>query len=727
VAERVIVPAGDPRALAIAAGLVLATLGVYGAVASFEFVDWDDVKYVVEHPDLESGITLDGARRVFFAPHYGDWIPLTYLSLQLDRSLWGPDAGAHHITNAALHVFSTLLLFFALLRMSGALGESAFVAGVFALHPLHVESVAWVFERKDVLSGFFFMLALHIYAVRVGAPSLWGRVLLPLLCMVLGLLAKPMLVTLPIVLLLLDYWPLARAERESWKALVIEKLPLFAVVALVSAFTFLRHEGATADEAGVIPFDLRVLNAFDSYVIYIWKSIWPTDLSPYYAHRLGAISLATSLPSLIVLVALSAFALFTRKSHPYFIVGWVWYGVMLVPVIGLITIGGHGWADRYMYLPQIGLSISLTWGLTGFLTDARSRRVLAAIGVGVLVAFAIAAFRQVSHWRDSVTLFERAVDIAPDDYRMQRRLGAALLKVGRIDAASLAYREALRVQPDWAAARFELASMLEQAGRTEEAIPHYRQGLARDPTHVTARENIVGLLRSAGRHAEARSHLEFLIRTSSNTGQDRTMLRLKLADVQMEEGDFDAAIETYRAVLEASPRNVRARASLGFALLRAERFNEARQQLEGALALEPTIAAIHSALGLVASHEGRFHDALRFHHEALRLHPTDLEAANNLAWFLATCPDGTLRDGGEALKLLEPHAASDPDLAAVVLDTLAAAHAANGEFPRAVEVATRALRAAQDAEQRAGIEARLTLYRSDRPFLEGVDEDSGSG
>src|SRR5947207_3153901 len=402
--------------------LVAITWLVFGQTLRHDFVNFDDHVYVYDNPLVKGGLTINGIVGAFTHPHARNWHPLTTISHMLDCQLYGLNAGGHHFTNLALHTIAVLLLFRVLRVTTGTLWPSAVVAALFAIHPLHVESVAWVAERKDVLSAVFFMLTLAAYTSYVRQPSL-GRYLMVSVFFACGLMSKSMLVSVPVVLLLLDYWPLARGQRvegrgqrsevrgqrSEIRSLIIEKLPLFALSILCGVGTFLIQE-RSAGSLEQLPLGWRINNAIVSAVTYIWQMFWPTGLAVFYPHPEDRLAIWQVALALGLLIAITALAFIYRKTRPYLLVGWLWYLVMLLPVIGIVQVGLQGHADRYTYLPHIGLYVALTWLIANVFSSVRYRRaVLVAAGITALVALSACAWNQTSYWRNSEALWTRAL------------------------------------------------------------------------------------------------------------------------------------------------------------------------------------------------------------------------------------------------------------------------------------------------------------------------------
>ena len=492
----------------ICIALAVLTWAVFGQTLRYDFVNYDDPHYVYQNARIASGINLANVRWAFTHIHSENWHPLTTITHMLDCQLHGLNAGWHHFTNVLLHAIAVVLLFVALQQMTGALWRSAFVSAVFAVHPLHVESVAWIAERKDVLSAVFFMVTLLAYLNYTRAPSI-GRYLTVALAVVLGLMSKPMLVTLPFVLLLLDYWPLGRFEahrsntRRQVLQLVLEKIPLIVLSAVSSIVTFLAQRGAIG-WTEELPVSERISNALVAYVVYIRQMFWPTGLAVFYPHpenRLPALEISLAL---IVLVGITTAAFHFRKKAPYFITGWLWYLGMLVPVIGLVQVGWQGHADRYTYLPQIGLYIAVTWAVTDFTRSWRVQRmVLTAAGVVVLGALTWSSRLATAYWRDSETLFTHALAVTRNNDVALNNLGIIFLAKGRLDDAISNLQAAIDLRPENAPAHDNLAKALLQKGQVAEAMVHYRKFLEIEPENVEARNTLGTALIQQGKLREA--------------------------------------------------------------------------------------------------------------------------------------------------------------------------------------------------------------------------------
>jgi Tfp pilus assembly protein PilF len=480
---------------------------VFGQTLRHDFVNYDDPGYVYENTRITSGLSISGIAWAFTHIHSMNWHPLTTISHMLDCRLYGLKAGDHHLTNVLLHIAAAMLLFLALLQMTGAVWRSAFVAAVFAIHPLHVESVAWIAERKDVLSGVFFMLTLLIYVHYTRAPSL-GRYLAMVLVFVLGLMSKPMLVTLPFLLLVLDYWPLGRigdpisgtGSRLSMR--VLEKIPLIALSAVSSVVTFLAQKGAVG-WTEQLPVATRISNAIVSYIAYGWQMLWPARLAVFYPHPEHRLPLWVIISSLLLLLSITAIAIALRRQRPYLMTGWLWYLGMLVPVIGLVQVGWQGRADRYTYLSQIGLYIAITWAVIDLTALWRHQRtILRIVAILIIGVLSLRAWVQTSYWRDSETLFRHALAVTVNNDVAENNLGIVFLRQGKVDEAISLLQAAVHLRPDNSPAQENLAKALLQKGQVADALIHYRKLLDLQPDNIEV-HNIVGtVLTQQGRVGE---------------------------------------------------------------------------------------------------------------------------------------------------------------------------------------------------------------------------------
>jgi len=495
-----------PHQYLVSGALAVLVLSVYWQTGTHAFINVDDSEYVTTNPQVLQGLTLDGVTWAFTTFHFANWHPLTWLSHMADVTLFGLDAGWHHRMNVLFHLLNTELLFLVLWRMTGGMWPSAFVAALFGAHPLHVESVAWVAERKDVLSTLFWILTMGAYLRYVRRPGA-GRYLLVAVSFALGLMCKPMLVTLPFVLLLLDWWPLgrfgstpdpsgsparllSRLPRLAW-----EKAPLLALSAASCIVTYLAQaKGQAVVSLEYLPFSVRVANAFISYTAYLGKTAWPASLSVFYPHPAGV---AAGIPawqlagSILLLAAATFLALRQGRRRPYLAVGWLWYLGTLVPALGLVQVGSHAIADRYTYVPLIGVFIALAWGISEALAGWRFRPIaLGALGGAVVLALSAAGWRQAGYWRDDVTLFSHALASTDESWFVLNNLGAAYGRLGQYQQAVGCYREAVRILPVYAHTWNNLGAAYDKLGLPQEAVGCYREAVRIKPDYALAWNNL---------------------------------------------------------------------------------------------------------------------------------------------------------------------------------------------------------------------------------------------
>jgi Flp pilus assembly protein TadD len=563
--------------------LIAIILITYWPMQYFEFANYDDDIYVTENIHVCSGLTKDSVIWAFTTMDAGFWHPLTWLSLMFDYELYRSNPTGYHWTNVLFHIANTLLLFLALNRMTGAIWRSGFVAALFAVHPLHVESVAWIAERKDVLSTFFWMLTMYAYAIYVERPGVWKYVLV-FISFSLGLMAKPMLVTLPCVLLLLDYWPLHRFEFIkstgnfvdvekhspftdkkffSTTHLILEKVPLFVLVIIVSIATYIAEQklGALGLQE-IFPFTARLANALISYTAYIWKMIWPVHLSVYYPHP-GNWPLTYLIVSFLILIIITAVAMRTLKTHPYFAVGWLWYLGCLVPVIGLIQVGSHAMADRYTYIPLTGLFIIVAWGVPDILRQWRHKRLILSILSGlVLVSLIMCTTVQVKYWENGISLFQHAVNMTGDNGIILNNFGNALARKGRIEEAISQYTKAINLQPNNAEAYNNLGKVLTIQGKYNEAINEYKKVIILKPRHIKAYFNIGVAYSELGNYQEAIFYYLEALKIKADFVAAYNNLGIAYARM----GDIDQAILHFQKALAIFPNYESAKNNLRIAI-----------------------------------------------------------------------------------------------------------------------------------------------------------------
>ncbi len=482
--------------------LVISIFCVYWQVRNFSFVNFDDRQYITGNYYVQAGLTFESIRWSFTAVHANNWHPITWLSHMLDSQIYGMNPGHHHMTNVLFHILNTVLLFLVLKKMTGALWKTAFVAAIFALHPLHVESVAWVAERKDVLSTFFWMMTVWSYTGYVENSRLDKYIML-ILFYILGLMAKPMLVTLPFVLLLLDYWPLKRfqlnpsdnenqtTQKPFYFGLILEKIPLFLLTAASSIATYLVQKSSGAvNSLAAIPFHVRIANALVSYVSYIGKMLWPEHLAVLYPYQNVIIPWKVFSAGLLLMI-ISVFVFRMLRSKPYLSVGWLWYIGTLVPVIGIVQVGSQAMADRYTYVPLIGLFIIVAWGVDDLVQGWRFRTIsISVVSAVIITIFMITSWLQVGYWFNSVTLFDHAIHVTGCNSTAQLNLGEALAEQNKIDDAIKHYNEAIRIKPDYAKVYNNLGIIMAGQNKFEAAIIYFSKALQISPGYAGAHYNL---------------------------------------------------------------------------------------------------------------------------------------------------------------------------------------------------------------------------------------------
>ena len=669
--------------------LVLITFIVFWPVAHCDFVNYDDPEYVTANGHVQEGLTWQNVAWAFRLDQGDYWHPLTWVSHMLDCQLFGLRPAGHHLSNLLLHAANTVLLFWLLRRLTGAQWRSAFVAALFALHPLHVESVAWVTERKDVLSTLFGLLALFFYARytgkeegrmqneetganRHGSPLVTRHASLSyslaLFFFACGLMSKAMVVTVPFVMLLLDWWPLGRVTRDKWQVagkqdgatgmklrswswLVIEKVPFFVLAAISSALTVWGQQRVRAViSLSDLPISNRIEHAFVAYAGYLGKAFWPVRLAVPYP--LGPMDLPWDqlMRAVVLVVGLCVVALWMARRRPYLFVGWFWFWGTLIPVIGLVRVGEQSVADRFTYVPLIGVFIIVAWGAGEVWMKWRMGKVW--VGLGAVLAVMICGVltrQQVAHWRDSESLFRHTLAVTHDNEIAHHILGLALLKKGELADAEAHLREALRIVPTYSDALNSLGELLKREGKIAEAEARIREALEINPRRYRTLDNLGQVLASRGQYAEAITCFEAALQITS----DRAEIYYHYGSTLAQMGEVDRAMDCYR--------------------------------------------------------------------KALQLNPNATESLNNLAWVLATDGDPNRRNGAEAVQLSGRAARLTEFKNPSILDTLAAAYAETGDFAKAAATAQKALdlaEAAGDEKLAEGLRTRLEAYKSRQPHRE---------
>jgi tetratricopeptide (TPR) repeat protein len=645
----------------------------------YDFVNFDDDLYVYKAPAIQAGLTVKGLALAFTSPHARNWHPLPTISHMLDCQLYDLKAGGHHVTNIVLHTIAVLLLFRVLRQMTGALWKSATVAALFAVHPLHVESVAWVSERKDVLSAVFFLLMLGAYFRYTRARSV-RRYLTVAVLFVAGLMSKPMLVSAPVILLLLDYWPLRRFEQlsltndraklaksdDQWRVirdLFLEKVPLLVISAGSCVITFVLQKRATG-AIPPLPFLWRMQNAVATYVIYIWETLWPARLAVFYPHPNDTLTIWEILLAIGLLLAMTIAVIVFRRKRPYLFTGWFWYVSMLLPVIGLVQVGEQGHADRYTYLPHIGLFVLAVW-LVAEVTAVSQRRsrVVVPAAVIIIVAMGWTSFIQTSHWRNSETLWTHALAVTSNNDVAHNNLGYLCADRGELDKAISHFETALRI-------------------RSSKRDPHYSAGSA--------------------------------------------FVQVNLADALSRKGQPDEAIVHYEEAIKSQPNYADAYYNRGSILFAEGRIDEAMADWEKTLQIRPDDADAHTCLGNALLRRGSVKEAVTQYENAIALAPEDPHSRINMAWVLATAPDESIRNGIKAVEFaqqaMELSGGNDPNF----LRTLAAAYAESGRFSQAIATARQAMMTAT-MQGKAGLARVLyddvELYRANVPLRAAKSAD----
>ncbi|MBI5802143.1 MAG: tetratricopeptide repeat protein [Verrucomicrobia bacterium] len=708
-----------------AVALALVTLALFAPVRNFEFVNFDDNVFVFTNDFVKQGFTWGGIRWAFLSADIDYWRPLSWLSHMMDVELFGLRAGGHHMTSVVIHAVNAVMLLFALDRLTRRFMPSLLVAALFAWHPLHVESVAWIAERKDVLCAFFWFLGLWCYAGHAESPGR-KRFAAVAACLALGLMSKPMILTFPFLLLLLDVWPLRRAEftgdwREfarRFRPLVLEKLPLFAMIVAAAAATFIaqRNVGAMMPDS-VHPLSARLMNAPVSYARYLGLTFWPTDLAIMYpmpqdwpAWQLGG--------ALTLLGVVTWFCVRRLAGEPWLAVGWFWFLGTLVPVLGLIQVGDQSIANRYTYVPLVGFFIAVAWSLDSLRTrhPAASSWLVGAT-VMVLALCAADTRAQLWHWRNGITIFERALQATENNFVAMTNLGNNLARRGQQQRAMDLYQQALRVRPDSSDTHYNLATSLAETGQPQAAERHYREALRWQPGHSKSHNNLANLLADTGRVPEAIQHYEECLRLKPGNTEARFNYGITLADM----GRPADAIAQFEAAVKREPAFTRARLQLVSLLAALGKSSEAMAHNTELLRHEAASPEGHFNAGSFASAHGDWGTAVQHWQEAVRLRPEFTAAVHRLAWTLATHPSAAVRNPKSALDLAAHFARLDGAQKFEALDLLAVAHAANSAFEPAVRHAQQALAAAgTNAAMAAEIRARLALFQGGRPFIEGA-------
>jgi tetratricopeptide (TPR) repeat protein len=737
--------------LAVCGLLLLAVALVFGQTLHYGFLNYDDDAYVFENPHVLRGLGMEEVCWAFTDRHTANWIPLCWISLILDRQIYGPGAGGYHFSNVLLHAATAIALFLVLRSMTRRLWPSAAVAALFALHPLRVESVAWVTERKDVLSGLLFMLTLAAYVSYARHRFSLLRYLAVVVLFALALMAKAAVVTLPPLLLLLDYWPLGRMGAEgdkspaavggSWTRslglLVLEKLPLLALAAASSAVA----TWAAGDSLIPCPLESRIANVMVHYVGYLGQLFYPVGLGTAYVPPAHPWPVTQALAAFLLLAAVTAVAVLCVRRRPYLLIGWLWYLGMSVPIIGLVPLGMEATANRFTYLTQIGLCVALVWSVADLGQRwSHGRWLYGLAAVPVLGVLMLGAWRQTGFWRDNETLWPHALACTSENWLAHNNLGLTLARRGELDEAMGHFRQAFRLKPDFANAYNNLGLVLLRRERFDDAYVQFQKSVEIEPRQAATQYNLANALAARGRLDEAVAHYQMALKLKPDEPRFYYCFAVALA----QQGRLDEAIEQYGRVTAARPDKAQACCHLAAKVEALGNIRQAIGLYKMALKVNPDCAEAHNnlarllatcpdaALGsatpeaycqLAAAVQlrGNIRQTIELYKMALKVKPDYVEAHNNLAWLLATGPDASLRSASEAIA----HARRAEQLCGgrqpVVLDTLAAAYAEAGRFPEASATARRALALAtqqNDAAAAGKLRRRLALYEAGKPYHE---------
>jgi tetratricopeptide (TPR) repeat protein len=676
--------------LFITASLVVTTLIAYEPMRHNEFINYDDTLYITKNPNVNEGITRESVIWAFTKQYAANWHPLTWLSHTLDCQIFGLSPFWHHLVSLIFHTTNALLLFWILTNITGTTWASAFVAAVFALHPIQVESVAWAAERKTVLGGLFWLLTILAYIWYTKRPST-GRYIVVFLVYGLCIMTKPVVVTLPLALLLLDYWPLERLNWVSRPAgktvpagrLLIEKVPLLVLSAVLVVATLIaqRSEGVVVLLEN-FPLDYRISNMFISYINYIGKMIWPSRLAVLYPFLHANIIKSTAVVCTLLFVLISVLSIYIGRRRKYAAFGWLWYVGTLVPMAGLVQVGSQAMADRYMYISMLGLLIIAAWAVKELVGNRPRWRIVAAVSAGVVLSSAIIITRmQVKHWQNSITLFEHTLKITENNPIAENNYGCALFDEGRVT----------------------------------EAIQHLSNAVRISPTCFDARKNLGKVLLRQGKLNEAIACFNELVKRRKESAE----VYYNLAVASGMQGKYDDAIKYYAKTLDMDPKYPDAHGRMGTALLAAGRTKEAIAQLNEAVRINPDQVEAYINLGKAYSQLGKYEPAIQNWLRAVQLDANNVNTLNNLAWLLATADNISVQAANKAIEFAqracELKGYNEPEL----LDTLGAAYAAGGRFNDAVTTARQAVDVAKarGREDLAGeIENRIKLYQSGQRY-----------
>jgi tetratricopeptide (TPR) repeat protein len=716
---------------AVCAGLALITWLVFGQVLGHQFVNYDDEFYIYENARVMSGLSWQNVWWAVTHTVCFNWHPLTVISHMFDCQLYGLRPAGHHFTSVLFHSVAVILLFLALRQMTHALWKSAFVAAVFAVHPLHVESVAWVSERKDTLSAVLFVLTLGAYTHYVRRRSLTAYFLV-LLLFALGLMAKPMLVTLPFLLLLLDWWPLRRLSASPKSndrskilsgstigCILLEKIPLFFLSA-ASCFATLVAQKSVIYRFDQLSLTERAGNAALAITIYLRQSVLPMGLSVFYPHPRHELSAIQVGAAFLLLGVITVAAFIFRRAHPYCLVGWCWFIGMLIPVIGIVQVGGQSHADRYTYLPQIGLVMAVTWLVENISLAMRNRTAILGAAAGVIVASLMGlGWKQTMVWRDSRSLWMHALAVNPRNDTAHNALAAVALRENQVDEAIFHARNALEIRPDSPDAHNQLGQAFLSKGRRAEARAEFQRVIAISPNRPRVHYNLGTLLLEAGELDDAIVQFREEIKIQPAFVEAYTNLGTAL----VRKGELDQALAYFQKAVEMDPYLPKVHYNIALILRGRGQRDEAAFHLQKELQVNPANAEAHSDLGVVWLEEGRVKEAIDEWQKTLELDPANLNAQVNLAWTLATFPDSTIRNGAKAVDLAERALQVSGERDPRIYQVMAAAYAEHSQFDAAVGAAERGAEVARrqgDNVIADALQSNAELYRRRLPLRTGL-------
>jgi tetratricopeptide (TPR) repeat protein len=672
-------PSYNKLFLGICVLLAATTFSVYFQVRNFDFINFDDNVYIYENQNIQQSITSHTFKWLFNIGYASNWHPLTWISHLIDWQLFGGNAGRHHLVSVLFHIANTILLFCFFKKTTSLIWSAFFIAVFFAIHPLHIESVAWVAERKDVLSTFFWLLTMLAYVNYANKQKLkWYFI--TLILFILGLMSKPMLVTLPFVLLLLDYWPL---ERKFSKTLLLEKIPMLLISGVSCVMTYIAQQKSGAvyalKELGVKE---RLFNAAASYAKYIGKMFWPKDLTVFYPYSVD--SEYKIIGAAVFLVVVTLFVVLRAGKNKYLFTGWFWYLGTLVPVIGLVQVGGQAMADRYTYFTLTGLFIMVVFGGAELAKKLKlSEKIIASAAALIVTVLAISTFFQLQYWQNSFTLFERALAINQDNALARLHIAKAYCDIGQNERGIEEYRKYLQMEPADAAVNRDFAMVLSRSGKYDEAAEEFKKYLEMRPDDVNALNDLGVALSRTGRNEEAERYF------------------VKALDLKP---DFVAAHTNY-----------------GYCLFFAGRYTQVVEQLQQVLIYDSNSSAVHHYLADAMAKTGNISQAVEHFKKAVELNPNRIDSMNELAWYLAVKRNAEFYDPTKAVKLATKACELSNYNRPEILDTLAAAYAAVGDYEKAVEIAQKAaeLCGSEKLKPLEGqIESRIILYKNHTPYTE---------